>query len=285
MVRPHFETAAPLVVVIAFIMTATAGCNQVAQSESTASGAQAQPQSAQPVADHIAGTGRGMTALREASDSGKYLFAFFFKTEDEQTLAMRKVYDGAMEKVADRARRVAVNITDASEKDVVAKFDLERAPMPLVLSIAPNGAITGGFPTKFGVQQLVDAFATPATEEVMKSLQDGKLVFVCIQNAKTKCNADAMQGVRDFKADSRFAAATEIVTIDPGDAKEIGFLTDLKVSPDTSEAATVFVVPPGKAIAKFEGATSKDALVELISKAGSACGPGGCGPGGCCPAK
>ena len=187
--------------------------------------------------------------------------------------------------VADRAQSVAVNTTDASEKSIVAKFDLERAPMPLVLAVAPNGAITGGFPTKFEEQQLLDAFTTPATERVMKSLQDGKLVLVCVQNAKTKSNDVAMQGVRDFKADVRFASATEIVTLDPSDKKEASFLADLKVSPDTSEAATVFVVPPGKALGKFEGATNKDALVELISKAGSGCGcgPGGCGPGGCCP--
>ncbi len=77
-----------------------------------------------------------------------------------------------------------MNIAETSEKAIVDKFDLERAPMPLVLAIAPNGAITGGFPTKFEEQQLLDAFATPGTEKLIKSLQNGKLVFVCVQNAK-----------------------------------------------------------------------------------------------------
>ena len=57
-----------------------------------------------------------MAAIKQAADAGKYLFVFFSKTEDDQTLAMRKVFDKAMEKVADRAQSVAVNITDASEK-------------------------------------------------------------------------------------------------------------------------------------------------------------------------
>lgn len=222
--------------------------------------------------------------MKQAAGAGKYLFAFFSKTDDDQTVAMRKVFDKAMEKVADRAQSIVVNTSDAAEKAIVDKFDLSRAPMPLVLAIAPNGAITGGFPTKLEEQQLLDAFATPTTEKVMKSLQDGKLVFVCAQNAKTKSNDAAMQGVRDFKADARFASATEVITLDPADKKEASFLTDLRVPSDTAEAVTVFVVPPGKAIGKFDGATSKEALVELISKAGS-CGPGGCGPGGCCPAK
>ncbi len=198
---------------------------------------------------------------------------------------MRKVFDGAMKKVADRAQWVAVKTTDPAERALVDKFDLSRAPMPLVLAFAPNGAITGGFPTKFDEQELLDAFATPATEKVMKPLQDGKLVFVCVQNKKTKSNDAAMQGVRDFKADARYASATEIVTLDPADKKEASFLTDLKVPSDTTEAVTVFVVPPGKAIGKIEGATNKDALIELLSKANTGCGPGGCGPGGCGPKK
>ncbi len=227
--------------------------------------------------------GKGMAAIKQAAGAGKYLFVFLSKADDEQTLAMRKVFDDAMQKVADRARWVAVNTTDPSENDLVEKFDLSRAPMPLVLALAPNGAITGGFPRKFEEKDLLDAFATPATEKVMKPLQDGKLVFVCVQNDKTKSNEAAMQGVRDFKADARYASATEIVTLDPADQREAEFLADLQVPADTVEAVTVLVVPPGQAIGKIQGPTNKDALIDLLSKANTGCGPGGCGPGGCGP--
>ena len=265
-----------------FTTVALTGCgSSTAQTE----GAQTREAKHQPKTspdDSSGGSGKGMAAIKQAAGAGKYLFVFFSKTEDDQTLAMRKVFGKAMEKVADRAQSVAVNITDASEKAVVDKYDLTRAPMPLVLAIAPNGAIMGGFPTKFEEQQLLDAFATPGSEKMVKSLQDGKMVFVCVQNDKTKSNDAAMQGIRDFKADGRFASATEVVTLDPRDKKEAVFLVDLKVSPDIAEATTVFVVPPGKAIGRFEGATNKEALVELITKASSGCC---CGPGGCCSKK
>ncbi|MEI8373318.1 MAG: glutamate-cysteine ligase family protein [Planctomycetota bacterium] len=287
MICQDVKAVSALVVVIGLMVTALAGCNQTAaQPENSTAGAQVQSQDKQPAVDTVAVPGKGMVAIKQAADAGKYLFVFFSKAEDEQTLAMRKVYDKAMEKMADRARAVAVNVTDASEKDIVDKFDLSRSPMPLVLAMAPNGAITGGFPTKFEEQQLIDAFASLGTTKVVKQLQDGKLVFVCVQNDKTKSNDVAMQGVRDFKADARFASATEIVTLDPTDKKEATLLTDLKVPVDTAEAITVFIVPPGQAIGKFEGATSKDALVELLSKTNtSGCGSGGCGPGGCGPKK
>ena len=88
------------------------------------------------------------------------------------------MFDAAMKKTADRANVVAVSVDDLAEKDVVKEYGLERAPMPLVLAIAPNGAITGGFPTKFTEEDLLSAFATPATEQCMKLLQDGNLVLL-----------------------------------------------------------------------------------------------------------
>jgi hypothetical protein len=118
----------------------------------------------------------------------------------------------------------------------------------------------------------------------MKHLQDGKLVFVCVQNGKTKSNDAAMQGVRDFKADERFASATEIVMLDPTDSAEASFLADMKIDPKTEEAMTVFLVPPGSAIAQYKGATDKAELAAMLQKAGSgACAGGSCGPGGCGP--
>ena len=242
-----------VLVAASLVAVALTGCGSSAAQTEIAQTREANEQPKTSPADPSVGPSKGMAATKQAADAGKYLFVFFSKTEDDQTLAMRKVFDKAMEKTADRAHSVAVNITDTSEKAIVDKFDLGRAPMPLVLAIAPNGAITGGFPTKFEEQQLLDAFATPGTEKVMKSLQEGNLVFVCVQNDKTKSNDAAMRGVRDFKADARFASATEIVTLDPSDKREASFLKDLKVSPDTAEAVTVFVVPPGRAVARFEG--------------------------------
>ena len=268
------------------LAVALTGCGSSTASTESAQAGQSKGRQAGLSDGPAEGSGKGMAAIKQAADAGKYIFMFFSKTDDDQTLAMRKVFDKAMEKVADRAQWIAVNTTDPSEKAIVAKFDLGRAPMPLVLAMAPNGAITGGFPTKFEEQQLVDAFATPATEKVMKNLQDGKLVFVCVQNQKTKSNDAAMQGIRDFRADARFASATEIVMLDPTDSAEASFLADMKIDPKTEEAMTVFLAPPGSAIAEYKGATDKAELAAALQKASSGCCPGGsCGPGGCGPKR
>jgi len=250
------------------------------ESSQTAAGDETAATKAQ--VESLVATGNGMEAIRKAADAEKYLLAFFWKGDDDQSIAMRRVFDQTVAKVADRADSVAVNITDESQKEIVEKYGLERAPTPLVLAVAPNGAITGGFPTSFEEKDLMTAFVSPGTAECIRPLQQNKLVLLCVQNADTKSNEDAMKGVRDFKRDERFAEATKVVVLDPADSAEAKFLADLGVSAKTKKAITVVMAPPGAPIGMIEGATTKELFVDMLAKA-QACGPGGCGPGGCGP--
>lgn len=232
------------------------------------------------------GTGRGMAALDEAARRGKYLFAFFWKDDDQPTQAMRQVFDETMKELADRADTVVVRVDDPAERPLVAKFGLDRAPMPLVLAVAPNGAVMGGFPREVTAKELREAFGSPCAEQCMKALQDGKLVFLCVQNASTRSHSEALAGVRQFQSDARYQSATEVVLLDPADSREAPFLKDLQIDPKTSVAVTAFLAPPGVIIAQFEGATDKEALVAALQRAASnPCGGGACGPGGCGPRR
>jgi len=81
----------------------------------------------------------GLAALEQAAKDKKYLFLFFFKDPQEAaTQAMRPVFDSTLAKVTDKAETFYVNLTNSSEKGIVAKYDAARAPMPLVLVVAPQ---------------------------------------------------------------------------------------------------------------------------------------------------
>ncbi len=231
--------------------------------------------------------GVGMTAMRDAAQANKYLFALFHKKAGSQTSAMRSVVQAAVQEAKDRATMVEVDAASTSEKDIIDKFGLDRAPMPLVLAIAPNGAITGGFPVKAEKKELLDSFVSPALAKCLKPLQENKLVFLCVQNKATESNEAALKGVNEFKNAAEYAGAVATVTLDPTDAAEADFLKDLQIDPKIKTAVTVFLAPPGTPIAMYEGATSKDDIVATLKKAqSSSCCPGGsCGPGGCGPAK
>ena len=234
----------------------------------------------------LAGKGNGLAALEQASQENKYLFIYFYDGDNEKNGASRKTFESIMDTMADEATWVAVNKNAPTEKQIVEKLQVQTAPMPLIVAIAPNGAITGGFAPgqEITEESLRRVIVTPGLQKCLKALQERKIVFLCAQNKKTKFNDAAMRGVNDFKSDSRFAQLTEIVTIDPADKIEEKFIAQLKIDPNTDGAITAFLAPPGTIIGKYEGSTNKEMLLASLQQAMASCGSG-CGPQGCAPQK
>lgn len=274
--------ALAIIITVAVVLVGDGTTNAMADSGEASSGENAgisAGASASPA------RGSGWAAMERAAEEDKYLFAFFYKQEDQQTRSMRAVFDAAMQKVADKADAIVIDATDPAEKAIVAKFNVSRAPMPLVLALAPTGAVTGGFPATFDEAKLLSAFVSPGSAKCLAALQAGKLVFLCLQNEGTKHNGEAMKGVQDFKEDAKYAKATKVIILDPGDPAETSFLTNLKADLQSDSAVTLFMAPPGAVLAQYKGATEKDGLVKTLDDAMS---KSGCGPGsapGCCPPK
>ena len=225
--------------------------------------------------------GNGFTAIEHASQANKHLFIFFYENDSGKTRTIRKTFESAMSLISNDAQWVAVDRNSPSEKGIVEKFRVQTAPMPLVLALAPNGAVTGGFlGQEMNEEKLHSSLASPCMQKCLKALQERKLVFLCAQNKDTKFNVAAMRGVNDFKSDPQFAQFTEIITIDPADAAEKKFIKQLKIDSEPDEAITAFMAPPGMVIGKFEGSTDKDMLLATLQRAMASCGTG-CGPRGC----
>jgi hypothetical protein len=236
---------------------------------------------ATPAATAPSSAKTGAAAMRQAAESKQYLFAFIYEENNDATKAARKTFDAGVAKISPAAKSVAVDRSDPTEKDMVEQFKLEGAPMPLVLAIAPNGAVTAGIKaTDLTEARLAGAVVGPGMQQCLKGLQDRKLTFVCLQNTSTKANDGAMKGVNEFKADPQFADAVEVVKVDPSDPKEAKFLAQLKADPKAKTASTTFLAPPGMIVAQVEGATSKSALEASLKKAMASCTPGSgcCGP-------
>ena len=223
----------------------------------------------------------GSIALRRIAKANKYAFVFFFRADDERTRTMREALESAVADIPDKAEVVAVDVTDPMDKAIVNRFKLSRAPMPLILAFSPSGAITKYWMRSFDGRQLEQAFVSPSEAKCLRALQWRRMVLVCIQNDKTAHNEEAMQGVSEFRADRRYAARTAVVLINPTDESEAGFLKKLRVSPETEEAVTVLLAPPGRPVATFTGETNKADIIAAAKKAGSSCDP----KSGCCSPK
>ena len=179
---------------------------------------------------------------------------------------------------------VSVRVTEPREAETVKVFGVDRAPLPLIAAVAPNGAVTKAWPLKATPKQLMEGLVSNGTAACLKAMQEQKLSLVCIHNSKTAHSDAVRQAAAGFQADERFGAATKVIEINPADSREHAFLTSLKVSPKTRDAVTVLLSPAGQPIAKFAGTVTTSQLVAKIETAQQGCCPGGkCGPGGCCP--
>jgi hypothetical protein len=195
---------------------------------------------------------------------------------------MGAVFNAAAQAATAWADSVVIPINDPSEAGIVARFGVAKAPMPLALVVAPNGALTASFPTNFTKEQLLDAFASPCMQKMLSALQQGKIILLCVQNGSTRWNVEAMTGVRAFKADQRYASATEVLLMDPAQPAERTSLAKLGMNGPVLDATTLFIAPPGSIIGSFTGATDKNQLIATLTKAISSCATG-CQPGQCCP--
>lgn len=223
----------------------------------------------------------GVVAIDRIAEVNKYAFVFFFRGDDARTQAMRTALESGVEGMPEKAEVIAVDVTDPLEKAAVERFGVSRAPMPLILAIAPTGAVTKSWFRNFDAKQLEQALVSPGEAECLKALQGRKMVLVCVQNGKTTHNDEAMQGVDEFKSDKLYAGQTAVLSVDPTNEAEADFLKKLRVNPETEEAVTVLMAPPGRPVATFTGATNKADIIAATKTAGSGCNP----KSGCCPKK
>jgi len=236
---------------------------------------------AQPAAE----VGEGQAAIDRAASTGKYIFVFFWKEKNEQTDKAWSAFQSAAAKFAKSADVVSIQITDPAEKQIVDRYGVSRAPMPLVLAVAPCGAITKGFNKGFGEKEIQESFVSRCTERCMKALQSRKLVFICVVDQPGPQGQSSIpQGVEDFKADARYGRATEVILVSASDKSEAELLAEMQVDARTPKPVAVFLAPPGAMIGKFDGRATKEQIIAKLASAQSGCCPGGkCGPGGCGP--
>lgn len=234
-----------------------------------------------------ANVSQGQAAMDRAAAAQKYVFLFFWKDKNPQTDKAWNVLQPAMANMADSAEAVSIQATDPAEKRIVDKYGVSRAPMPLVLAIAPCGAITRTFTGTFDENKLRTAFVSSCTQQCLKALQDRKLVLACVvDQVNPQDPVTISKGVEDFGADAKFGAATQIILVNARDQGEASFLKDFQVDPQAQKPVVLFIAPPRSMIGKFDGTTTKQQLLAKLAAAQSdPCAGGKCGPGGCGPKK
>lgn len=214
--------------------------------------------------------------LDEAGEQGKYTFILFHKEDSAATQAMGKVLTDGIGKRSDRAVLTRVLLTDKEEQLIVSRFDVGRAPMPLTIAVAPNGAITGIFQQRLADSNIDDAFVTPTMMKCMKSMQEGKVVIVCVQPGTATTNV-VPQGVKELQLDPQFKSRLVILSAKAQDPAETKFYNQVQINPKTFQAPTaVFLAPPGVLVGKYDTSVTAAQLSSALHHATHSCNDPNC---------
>lgn len=219
-------------------------------------------------------TGGAQAVLQQCSAQQKYAFLLFYRDDNAVTRSMAQSVQASLSGHADRATVAHVSVTNPAEQAIIQQFGVARAPLPLVLAVAPNGAITAMASQKISPQQVAAAFVTPRAADCMKAMQDRKLVMVCVSSS-ARTATPAVVG--EFQADPEFKDRIRVISVQANDPAEAQFLQQIEIDPAAMKGSEiVFLAPPAVLVGKFTSTATKAELVAALNEAGKCCDDPNC---------
>ena len=217
--------------------------------------------------------------LRTATAEGRPVFVVVTEASARGTDLARRVSADAAKIVPD-ATVVELDRGDPANAEVVKRYRLTSAPVPLILVVASNGVAAGGAkPGTITAAKLARMVPSPGKAGLLKALDEGKAGFLVFGGDKTPGRAAAVGACAE--ATKTLAGKALTVVIDPADPREVDFVTEMQLDPKAHVAVTDVVNPKGERVTAFDAVPPAATLAEAATKPASACGPGGCAGGRC----
>ena len=211
-------------------------------------------------------------AIHAANANNQFAFVMFYRSNDAATKTMHGTLQSTLANRQD-AVVVPVQIGNVAEQTLVKQFDATRMPMPAVATLAPNGAVCSVFPRRITAQQAGAAIVSLGQTQILKALQDRKLVLLC---AQPTAGTPIPVGVQQFQADKLYTNRTEVVSVLANDPAEAEFLTKIGMKPGQPTPVVAFMAPPGVMVGTFNANVSFDVLAEKLAAAGKCCDDENC---------
>ncbi|WP_425618352.1 hypothetical protein NA78x_002057 [Anatilimnocola sp. NA78] len=216
---------------------------------------------------------KAQTTMSQAAQQGKYTFVMFYKQNDAATSTMNTNLQQSLARYKNGTVLTFVQVGDPTEQALVAKYDISRAPMPVTVAIAPNGALTGIFAQQLQQEHVDNAIVTPTMMQVMKALQDGKLAFVTVQGSGAPVVPAAL---REFQSDPHFSTRMVSLTMNAADPNEARFVAEMEIDPRTPATHLSLLAPPGVLVGKFAANATKTSIATVLAEAGKCCDDPNC---------
>lgn len=165
---------------------------------------------------------------------------------------------------------VTMDREDKNNKDLVTKYGLAGAPLPILLVISPKGNLAGGYLLKDATTDLlIKQIPTPKQDEVLTVINNKKSVFIVVAKSSFTDKEKALENCKS--AIKLNGNKSELIEIDLSDTKEKSFLELLKVNTATTTTATIVLNSKGQITGTFYEVKDAASLVPLANKVVSSC--------------
>ncbi len=216
------------------------------------------------------------SAIAEASAAGQFLCLIFYDTEDASLIGLTSTVKTFITSSKKKVAVYKAKISEPANREIAEKYQVQG--LPFLLVIAPNEAITGGYPKTVTEDQLKQSLSVSDLMcKIIKPLQEQKVALVALQNQSTKSNKESWQGVSDFVSDPNYKKLVAFIKADPAAEGSKDFIKQCQLIAPITEAAVVVLLPPGRIAKVLTGKTTKADILKSLQ----ACSSGG--GSGCCP--
>ena len=227
----------------------------------------------------IAATGYSQTKEKIDKAQAKGNVVFLAVTDGSKLLPEVKEMAARAQKKYPKSEVINLDRTDKTNAALVTKYGLSGAALPMILVMAPNGAVGGGLQLKESTpEKLIGFIPTKKQSIALLAFSEGKPAFILLSKKPMKDKALAL--AECYKSAAGLVGKAVVVDIDLDDKSEAEFLSLLK--PEMTASSTHVLVFNGKGQFSDEFTAPVQAAKLITSSrkvAKSSCCPGGTGSG------
>lgn len=228
-------------------------------------------------------TSKVQDELNKAQKTGKAVFLVVTGTgvtDIDKATAIAKKANG----IYKNSVIIQMNRDDVANSELVTKWRLSGAPLPLILVISPKGYPTGGFYVNDATaEKIAGLVPSPKMEKVYESLSNAKPVLLVISE---KSYTDRAKIIENCKlASTQLQNKVSIIEIDLSDSKEARFIKQLNLKNKPNTTCVLVINALGQTTGYFEGNVETQQLVIAAKKVIRSCCGSGSSSGSCSPVK
>ena len=189
--------------------------------------------------------------------------------------ALVKVAEEALKKVKNTSI-VRLDRDDNANADLIAKYRLSGATLPMVLVIASNGATSGGVTAADATaDKLISFLPSKNQADVLLGFENGKAAFVICGMKNAKDKAALIDECKN--AITSLGNKANQVFIDINSKEEANFIALL--NPDKTKTSVLVFNSKGQYTGTLEASAKSEDLVKSVNKKIGGCCAGGSGSG------